>query len=249
METQAISPAKASGEGVLLGESTYLAMRQAILSCSMKPGSMLTEAALMEQFKVGKSTCRLALVRLTQDGLVRSVPRHGYVVVPVTLKDVEEVFALRLMLEPEAARLAAGKVDANALMRIDRAGRANTASRNKGNRVGFFLDANREFHLTIAMASGNERLVKSLSGLFDEMTRIVALGFTGQDDNPEIDDDHRLLVEALAADDGKTAARIARRHVEKFRDMTLERVFRSIKQDYELFPLAAPPGRRERSNA
>jgi len=31
--------------------------------------------------------------------------------------------------------------------------------------------------------------------------------------------------------------------------MTLERVFRSIKQDYELFPLAAPPGRRERSNA
>ncbi|WP_158899148.1 GntR family transcriptional regulator [Burkholderia sp. L27(2015)] len=249
METQAISPAKAGGEGVLLGESTYLAMRQAILSCSMKPGSMLTEAALMEQFKVGKSTCRLALVRLTQDGLVRSVPRHGYVVVPVTLKDVEEVFALRLMLEPEAARLAAGKVDAHALMRIDRAGRANTASRNKGNRVGFFLDANREFHLTIAMASGNERLVKSLSGLFDEMTRIVALGFTGQDDNPEIDDDHRLLVEALAADDGKTAARIARRHVEKFRDMTLERVFRSIKQDYELFPLAAPPGRRERSNA
>lgn len=239
MEGKVISGGKAAAEGKLLGESTYLAIRQAILSCSLRPESMLTEAALMEQYAVGKSTCRLALARLTHDGLVRSVPRHGYIVVPVTLKDVEEVFALRLILEPEAARLAAGKVDAKALMRIDRAARANTASKNHGNRIDFFLDANREFHLMIAMASGNERLVRSIAVLFDEMTRLVALGFSGEDDSPEIADDHRLLVEALTAGDGKAAARITRRHIEKFRDMTMERVLRSMKQDFEHAPLMA----------
>ena len=93
MAGKVISADKAATEGKLLGESTYLAIRQAILSCSLRPESMLTEAALMEQYAVGKSTCRLALARLTHDGLVRSVPRHGYIVVPVTLKDVEEVFA------------------------------------------------------------------------------------------------------------------------------------------------------------
>jgi len=93
------------------------------------------------------------------------VQRHGYTIVPVTLKDVEEVFALRLILEPEAARLAAGKVDAKALMRIDRAGRGNSASKNHGNRIGFFLDANREFHMVIAAASGNVRLARSISAL------------------------------------------------------------------------------------
>jgi DNA-binding GntR family transcriptional regulator len=234
-----VSGGNATAEGKLLGESTYLAMRQAILSCSLKPGSMLTEAALMEQYGVGKSTCRLALARLTHEGLVRSVPRHGYVVVPITLKDVEEVFALRLILEPEAARLAAGKVDAKALMRIDRAARGNTASKNHGNRIGFFLDANREFHLVIAMASGNDRLVRSISVLFDEMARLVALGFSDEDDSPEIADDHRQLVEVLSAGDGKSGARITRRHIEKFRDMTMERVLRSMKQDFEHAPLVA----------
>jgi len=239
MAVKLISEGKASGDGVLLGESTYQAIRQSILSCTVRPGSMLTEAALMAQYEVGKSTCRLALTRLTHEGLVRSVPRHGYTVVPVTLKDVEEVFALRLVLEPEAARLAAGKIDAKALLRIDRSVRPNNVSKNQGNRIDFFLDANREFHLAIAAASGNDRLVRSIAALFDEMIRLVALGFNAPDDNPQIADDHRQLVEALDAGDGKLAAKITRRHIEKFRDMTMERVMRSLKQDFEVKPLAS----------
>ncbi|SAL27389.1 GntR family transcriptional regulator [Caballeronia sordidicola] len=239
MSGKVLSAGKPGAESKLLGESTYLAMRQAILSCSVPPGSMLTEAALMEQYQVGKSTCRLALVRLTHEGLVRSVPRHGYTVVPITLKDVEEVFSLRLILEPEAARFAAGNVDGKALMRIDKAGRANKASRNHGNRIGFFLDANREFHLVIAAASGNERLARSIENLLDEMTRLVALGFTDEGDSPEIADDHRQLVDALVAGDGKLAADITRRHIERFREMTMDRVFKSIRQDLGHTPLVA----------
>jgi len=238
MAVKEISEGKAGSDGVLLGESTYQAIRQSILSCTVSPGSMLTEAALMAQYAVGKSTCRLALARLTQEGLVRSVPRHGYTVVPVTLKDVEEVFALRLVLEPEAARLAAGKIDAKALLRIDRSVRPNNVSKNQGNRIDFFLDANREFHLAIAAASGNDRLVRSIAALFDEMIRLVALGFNAENDNPQIADDHHQLVEALEAGDGKLAAKITRRHIEKFRDMTMERVMRSLKQDFEGKPLA-----------
>jgi DNA-binding GntR family transcriptional regulator len=239
MRAKIVSAGKATAEGMLLGESTYIAIRQAILSCTLQPGSMLTEAELMDRYGVGKSTCRLALARLTHDGLVRSVPRHGYVVVPITMKDVEEVFALRLILEPEAARLAAGRVDAKTLMRIDKAARGNTASKNHGNQIDFFLDGNRAFHLHIAMASGNERLVRNVSVLFDEMARLVALGFSDEDDSPEISGDHRLLAEALGAGDGKAASRIARRHIERFRDMTMERVLRSMKHDFEHAPLMA----------
>ncbi len=117
------SPVTSLSEGIFRGEATYNALRQSILSCALIPGSTLTEASLMERYKVGKSTCRLALARLIQEGFVESVPRQGYVIVPITLKDVEEVFALRLLLEPAAARLAAGKVDAKALARIDKASR------------------------------------------------------------------------------------------------------------------------------
>jgi len=43
----------------------------------------------------------------------------------------------------------------------------------------------------------------------------------------------------LSAGDGKSGARITRRHIEKFRDMTMERVLRSMKQDFEHAPLVA----------
>jgi DNA-binding GntR family transcriptional regulator len=228
---------KLVSDGALLSESAYTALRQAILSCSIPPGATLTEASVMERFKVGKSTCRVALVRLMQEGFVRSVPRQGYLVVPITLKDVEELFSLRLLLEPEAARLAAGKVDTKMLLRLEKTARTNTASRDQGNRIGFFLDANREFHSAIAAASGNVRLTRNIAILLDEMKRLVALGFAADGDSPEIEGDHRMLVEALTANDGDAAARIVYRHIERFRDMTLERVFESIRQDHVLVPL------------
>lgn len=231
MEIKSPTQIKIAADNTLVGEATYAELRQAILSCSLVPGSMLTEASVMERCKVGKSTCRLALVRLAQDGFVRSVPRQGYVVVPITMKDVEEVFALRLLLEPAAAKLAAGRVDTRGLLRIEKSARSNTVSRDKGNRIGYFLDANREFHLAIAIASGNDRLARNISSLLDEMKRLVALGFVAKTDSPEIDGDHHKMIEALESGDGALAEKLTYLHIERFRDMTLEKVLQSFTRD------------------
>ena len=59
---------------------------------------------MMERFALGKASCRVALQRLIQDGLVTSLPRQGYRAAPVTVRDVDEIFELRLALEPVAAR-------------------------------------------------------------------------------------------------------------------------------------------------
>jgi DNA-binding GntR family transcriptional regulator len=223
--------------GTPRGEATYHLLRQAILSCTVAPGSTLTEASVMEQYQVGKSTCRLALARLAQEGFVRSIPRQGYIVTPVTLTDVEEVFALRLLLEPAAAKMAAGKADIRTLKHIESVARTNKASRNAGNRIGFFLDANREFHLSVAMASGNGRLVQSISSLLDEMKRLVALGFVEQGHSPEIAHDHEELIEALREGDGARAEQVVIRHISTFRDMTLDKVMQSIRAHSESLPL------------
>jgi len=239
--------------GTSVGEATYISLRQAILSCSRAPGSTLTEASVMEEYGVGKSTCRLVLARLIQEGFVRSIPRQGYVVTPITLTDVEEVFALRLLLEPAAARLAAdrvaaGKADVRALQQIEGVARSNKASRNAGNRIGFFLDANREFHLAVAMASGNNRLAQNISSLLDEMKRLVALGFVQGGHSPEIAHDHDELIEALEHADGARAEAIVTRHIATFRDMTLDKVMQSIRAQHESLPLTNVSGARTRSH-
>jgi DNA-binding GntR family transcriptional regulator len=210
------------------GEDAYQRIRRDVLSCRFMPGSSLTEGQLMEWYGIGKSSCRVALIKLVHEGFVRAMPRQGYRVAPITLRDVEEVFELRTQLEPLAARLACGRVDLALLRRLEAACRVPHPERALSDQIDVFLDANREFHLAIARASGNERLHRMLANLMDEMSRLVALGFGVQGTKPEIKHDHNALIDAFDANDGRRAETIARRHIETFRTMTMEKVYASL---------------------
>jgi DNA-binding GntR family transcriptional regulator len=229
-----------SNEAKLLSERACSAIRQDILSCALEPAATLTESALTARYGIGKATCRVAL----QEGFVRIVPRQGYVVTPITLKDVEEVFALRLELEPLSARLAAGKANIELLERLERACRNDDTSLGISSRIGIFMDANAAFHMAIAECSGNTRLVRMLGGLLNEMARLVALGFGVQNTKPEIRHDHTSMITALASGDGKRAEQIAHRHVATFRDMTMEKVMASLRDTHAGAPIVPLRGTR-----
>ncbi|MEP9380583.1 GntR family transcriptional regulator [Aquabacter sp. CN5-332] len=229
----------------LKGNQAYDILRREIISCRILPGTRFTEAEIMERFELGKASCRIALQRLSQEGFVASIPRHGYRVAPVTMRDVDEIFSLRAVLEPQAARLAAGKVNKGQLERLEKACRVKMPV-DVGNQIDFFLEANRAFHMAIAVAGGNQRLCRTLAGLLDEMTRLVALGFGVQGIRPNIEDDHRQMIDYLAAGDGESAATVAQRHVETFREMTLEKVIESLRGSAELLPVPAALSRSGR---
>ncbi len=215
-------------DATLKGNQAYDILRREIVSCRLLPGTRFTEAEVMERFEIGKASCRIALQRLTQDGFVTSMPRHGYRITPITVKDVDEVFSLRVELEPLAARGAAGRVNRAQLERLEQACRQRITV-DVGNQIDFFLEANRSFHMAIAVAAGNQRLCRMLSGLLDEMTRLVALGFGVQGVRPNIENDHTAMIEHLVAGDAESAAMVARRHVETFRAMTMEKVIASLR--------------------
>ncbi|MFS8037520.1 GntR family transcriptional regulator [Xanthobacter sp. AM11] len=223
----------------LKGNQAYEMLRREIVACRILPGTRFTEAELMERLDLGKASCRIALQRLIQDGFVSSMPRHGYRVTPITVKDVEEVFALRVVLEPLAARGAAGRVNRAHLERLEQACRGKMPG-DVGNQIDFFLEANRSFHMAIAEAAGNPRLCRMLSGLLDEMTRLVALGFGVQRVRPNIDNDHTLIIEHLVAGDADAAEKVARRHVETFREMTMEKVIASLRDSAAVVPVGRP---------
>lgn len=206
----------------------YGLLRREIISARIPPGAHLTEPELTERFGIGKASLRVALGRLRQEGFVTSRPRQGYLVAPVTLRDVEEVFALRLALEPLAARLAAGKVDRAALEALEAACRVRIDA-DLPDQIDAFLDANKRFHMAIAEAGGNRRLIRALSELLDEMTRLVALGFGAEGARPHIENDHRALIDHLARGEADAAEAVARRHVETFRDQTLAKVMSALR--------------------
>jgi DNA-binding GntR family transcriptional regulator len=211
-------------------DDAYTRIRHDIIACRLMPSSTITEPELMETYGIGKSSCRIALIRLVHEGFVKSIPRQGYRISPITLKDVEEVFELRVQLEPLAARLAVGRMDITLLRQLEAACRVPHPVLDLSGQIGVFLDANKAFHLAIVAASGSDRLMKTISGLMDEMSRLVALGFGVQGTKPEIKHDHNAMIDAFIAGDGRHAELIARRHIETFRTMTMEKVYASLSQ-------------------
>ena len=210
----------------LLTDRAYERIKHDIITCAITPGTAITEPQICAHYKLGKAPVRMALTRLAHDGLVRAIPRRGYMVTPVTLKDIHDVFELRLMLEPAAARMAAGKVDAQRLRALDDVYRAGYQT-NDAKSITRFLDANKAFHVAIAQATGNCRLATMIAQLLDQMTRLLHLGLGLRNRSQEMQHEHRTLVKALARGDGETAERIAREQIESARNMVLSAIMTS----------------------
>ena len=210
----------------LLTERAYERVRRDIISCVIAPGSEISEAQLCSHYKLGKAGVRVALTKLSHDGLVRAIPRRGYRVVPVTLQDLHDVFELRLMLEPAAARMAAGRVNTNELKAYDEICRAGYQP-GDARSTSRFLEANKAFHVTIAQAAGNARLAAAIEHLLDEMTRLLHLGLGLRKGPQDVQHEHKSLVKALARGDGETAQRICREQIEASHDMLLSAILTS----------------------
>lgn len=210
----------------LLTDRAYERIKHDIITCAIAPGAEISEPQLCTHYHLGKAPVRMALIRLAHEALVHPIPRRGYRVTPITLKDIHDVFELRLMLEPTAARMAAGKVNAQRLRVLDDACRAGYQPGDVKS-ITRFLDANKAFHVAIAQATGNSRLANMTAQLLDEMTRLLHLGLRLRNRSLEMHHEHRVLVKALARGDGETAERISREQIEAARNMLVSAIMTS----------------------
>ena len=203
-----------------LTDQAVAALRRDILTTRLAPGETLSEAAAAQRLSLGKAPIRAALARLAEEGLVQAVPRRGWVVSLVTIRDIHEVFDLRLLLEPEAARRAAGRVCADALRQLDAVCAAGYRPEDEESALAF-LDANKAFHVAVAELSGNARLARQVDRLLDESTRMLVLGLRRRDRSGEMAHEHHALIEALALGRAAEAGRIMHEQVTASREMVL----------------------------
>src|SRR5919204_2708887 len=82
-------------------------IRERLLAGDYAPGQRLIEVELVEELQVGRNTVREALARLASDGVVKIEPHRGASVPRLSVKELEELYAVREVLEGLAARLAA----------------------------------------------------------------------------------------------------------------------------------------------
>ncbi|MCP2256149.1 DNA-binding transcriptional regulator, GntR family [Prauserella aidingensis] len=197
-----------------LGDAAYQQLRADIVSCRLAPGQRLTERALAETTEFGISPIRDALTRLNHDGLVRTLPRKGYQVTPLTLKSVDDLFTLWQIVAPEIARLGIRDATAEQHQRLmDAFGRmaeltAQAGSREPETQLNLIEIADIAFG-TLAAATQNDYLLSIFRRLQSDMARIWVLLTQADIRMPDLGVDQRWT-QAIERRDGDAAAETVR---------------------------------------
>jgi DNA-binding GntR family transcriptional regulator len=199
----------------------YELIRDEIITCTLPPGQQIAQAQVAERLGMGLTPVREALQRLAEQGFVRVIPRFGYIVSPVTLSDVAEIFELRGILEAVAARLACERAtDAQIAGLADSA--QFTYVYHDRQSYSEFLARNFEFHRSVAVAAGNQRLADSIARTLAELTRVFHLGLDLRDSAAEMRDEHIALTQALEARDADRAEAIVRSQISRSQQRVAE---------------------------
>jgi len=205
------------------GSAAYGRLRHAIVRLELPPGTPVSEQGLMERYGFSKAAVRAALARLRAEALVLAEPRRRHVIAPLTLRDVREIYDLRLLLEPAAAADAAGRLEPSELERLEQLG-ATTLDIEDRDSVERFMAANRAVHVAVAEAAGNRRAAAIVARLLDdsERARLVALRAGAGGRGLRARDEHLQLLAALGAGHGEEAERLMRLAIQRFRDELIE---------------------------
>lgn len=145
-------------------EATAARLRADILHEVLAPGDQLAEAAMARRMGVSRVPVREALFILEREGLVEFTATGRAFVKELTPRDVHELYAMRQILEPLAARLAAPALRADAApLEANVAATARAATLREVTRLDL------DFHELILMASGNARLLRAWRALRGEL--------------------------------------------------------------------------------
>lgn len=190
-------------------------LRRRIIDGGYPPGHRLTEERLAEDFGVSRNPVREAIRVLEAEGFLIAQPRRGAVVATMTVRDVENLFDVRLSLEVMAARLAAQRAGAEGAARLDKLLARARATR----KLSDLAALNTQFHAEICALAGNELLSGIMEALHGRVQWIYRQSVDVR--APHSWAEHEALAAAIRAGDAAAAGAAARIHISAARKTAL----------------------------
>lgn len=179
----------------------------------LQPGSPLDEVRLSERFGMSRTPVREALLRLSSDGLVTTLPNRNTIVSTIDFASLPPYFDALTLMYRVTTRGAAGRKDPVRMAMIrERQQEFETAVRARD--AYAMIEANREFHVAIAELAGNPYYTGFFARLLDEGRRILRLYYSTFDDALPLQyvEEHEDMIAAIEAGDIEKADRLAIAH-------------------------------------
>lgn len=195
-----------------LADKVYQSIRKAIILGDLVPGTLHSVRELAGRLNVSRTPVREALLKLSDQGMVRFERNRGVRILQTTMHDLEQIFTLRLLLEVPATHRAAQQIGRTELRQLNSAVDAFCKSIEHASlRQHLELDA--RFHRIIMRASGNQRLADFIDALRDIQMKRGLSAAPKSRDLRDICDDHRRIYEHIAARNSIGAALAMREHI------------------------------------
>lgn len=144
----------------------YHGIRHMLYNKELVPGQRIAYRDLAERLELSPTPIIQALKWLELQGFVQHEPNRGYTMAPFSLKEIEELYEIRELIEPSLVPAAIEKIDKKGLIELKAALEAHLAAERE-----FYLKErlfrNREFHMTLASLSGKVTQIRILQNVFD----------------------------------------------------------------------------------
>lgn len=193
-----------------LSDQVFDLVRERILSGQIPPLAPIRQEALAQELGISKIPLREALARLEQDGLLVSQANRGFFAPALSREQAEEIFALRLRIEPDAAANASLVADDTARAAVQAALQALETANHRSPQAVFL---NRAFHVAMVAAGGRALTTQLVERLHVLAERYVRVHLEPTDRPARAVAEHRNLLAAWLDRDSETVSRLLHEHI------------------------------------
>jgi DNA-binding GntR family transcriptional regulator len=218
----AVSPPAGKGPraaaGPTLVEWAYDHLLELLMTVQIAPGERIAIDTVARQLGISQTPIREALSQLEAEKLVSKMPNVGYRASPrMSREEVQDLYALRLLVEPYAAARAAEKMDDETLVTLQEIDRAMRGVADGGDPdFTRFAEADAKLHRLIATGSGNRLIAETIERLHAHLQIFRSLYSTNAPE--EAAAEHQRIIEALIARDADAAQDAVRQHLERSKE-------------------------------
>ena len=208
-------------------------LKRRIIAWEYAPEHRFTEEALCKEFGVSRSPVREALRVLATNGFVKKMPNRGYAVRQVNLREVEELYDLRLALELHVVTYLAEHDPSNRLLGALR--EVWSAIPREPARKGEELaELDARFHETLAEAAGNAMLLNHLRSINERIFVFRMIDFDRRDRSESTCHQHLKILERIADGDSMGARQAMQRNIQEGGNNVRSAVKDALAKSYEL---------------
>lgn len=201
----------------------FKAIEDAVLNGEYKDGDSLNELKISEELGVSRTPVREALMQLELEGLAKNIPNKGAVVIGITEKDIEDIYAVRIRIEGLAARLCAEKISEDELKRFQEIVDLQEFYLSKHDAEQIWsLDS--EFHKIIYNASQSRPLKFMLSNFHNYIKRARDISVHADGRAEKTVSEHKAILQAVKDRDGELAELLMARHITNAKNNLIKQI-------------------------